>query len=54
MGGTGAQLPVGWQASLLGYRPGVASAYRRPEDPAEGEDDRIRLCPIPSTLVFRT
>ena len=39
MGGTNAQLPIGRQVSLPGYRSAVAPLARRAENLAEGKDD---------------
>jgi hypothetical protein len=41
MGGIIAQSPVVRQGSLPGCRPNVPQPHRRPEDAADGEDDRI-------------
>jgi hypothetical protein len=39
MGGTNAQLPIGRQVSLPGYRPAIVALHRRTENLAEGKDD---------------
>ena len=40
MGGTNAQLPIGRQVSLPGYRAAFAPPARRAENLAEGKDGR--------------
>jgi hypothetical protein len=41
MGGTNAQLPIGRQEPLPGYRPATAPPHRRADNRAQDKDGRI-------------